>query len=293
MNNPVLLFDGNYLLTRAYYSGAWELSAGDELTGGCFAMLKAMHQAFDMFSPSAGILVWDGKRSPRRTELHPEYKKRPISHENPEEYFAAFEYQKKLTMEAARMLGILSVLVEKEADDVIYFLTKHFESSIVVSEDKDMFQMINDNVSVYRPMKGEYMTRNKFKEEYGFDPTNYLLYRCIVGDSSDNIKGVEGAGEKTAQAYVRALCEGIVPPASAKTRLKKIVESPAVIERNMELMDCSRENFTEELKSKIIEICESPAGVSPTTFSEFCKAKYFSTLLEPAWINPFIAAERR
>jgi len=105
-------------------------------------------------------------------------------------------------------------VVEKskvEADDVIGTLARRAESDgadvVIVSPDKDFKQLLSDQISIYKPAKGdqdfEILTDSSFREEYGLEPTQFIDMLALMGDSSDNVPGVYGIGEKTAQKLLR------------------------------------------------------------------------------------------
>jgi DNA polymerase-1 len=286
-----LLLDGNYLLHRIYHTSGWELGENGQQTGGCFGFLKTIHQALELFSADAVYIVWDGRKSKRRLSIHPDYKLRPpVDGMTKEEFYTQFETQKDLIKESSVLLGCKNVQLDREADDVIYQFTRLLDYAVIVSDDKDMFQMLSPTVSVYRPIKGQLMTPDKFREEFGISVPDYLVYKAIVGDPSDNIKGVQGAGEKTAALYLNELARGY-PREYVGThknkRIRAIVEEYATVERNLELMDCSKEQFMEEEIAQMSSVISQPCGVDRDSFFSFCVRVQFSSLLNNFWIAPF------
>jgi DNA polymerase-1 len=86
-----------------------------------------------------------------------------------------------------------------EADDTIAYLGEVLPKDkqvIIVSSDKDYLQLINENISVYRPIEKKIYNVKSFQEKYKFHPQNFIIYKTLLGDNSDNIKSVKGLGEK-------------------------------------------------------------------------------------------------
>jgi len=85
-----------------------------------------------------------------------------------------------------------------EADDVISFIAQapHYKGwqKIIISSDKDFFQLCDDETVLYRPIQKKFMNKPRLLEEFGIHPTNFALARAIAGDTSDNLKGVKGVG---------------------------------------------------------------------------------------------------
>jgi DNA polymerase-1 len=89
----------------------------------------------------------------------------------------------------------VEIIPEYEADDVIASLVKTikpYDKVVVVSSDKDLKQLIDDNVEFLEPKKMDLVDKEKFFQEYGFYPEGMLLYLALLGDSSDNIPGIKG-----------------------------------------------------------------------------------------------------
>ncbi len=87
-----------------------------------------------------------------------------------------------------------------EADDVIAFLSKELTSNkankaYIVSADNDFLQLVEENISVYRPIEKEFFTPKLVKEKYGVHPNNFILYKTLMGDASDKVGGVKGLGK--------------------------------------------------------------------------------------------------
>jgi DNA polymerase-1 len=133
-----------------------------------------------------------------------------------------------------------------EADDYIsiltYMLKRNYRVSIVTT-DKDMFQLIDENVRVYEPIKQISITMDNFKQFVKIPLKHFLTYKCLRGDDSDNIKGIHGIGEITATELIETYgsFENMVLEISKKEKVsskeKKILEGKEIFKRNVALMD--------------------------------------------------------
>ena len=95
-----------------------------------------------------------------------------------------------------------------EADDVIAYLSSYFKQKVIVlSTDKDFLQLVSDRVSVYSPSKKKMYTPNSLFDETGIWCENFIIYKALLGDKSDNIDGIKGIGPKTIEKNFPMLSE--------------------------------------------------------------------------------------
>lgn len=239
-----------FLRTPEHYS-----SANGGLVG--FANLT---RAIASVSPNARrIFVWDGKRSERRLSLYPEYKKNRSPTTETEiaefkEYYSKFNLQKNLIVtKLLPALGGLSITFEnKEADDVIAKILQLFPiNSLIVSEDMDLSQLCRvPHVRQWMPIKDININLENLEQVTGVAPELYMLYKAMIGDRSDNIKGVYGVGPETAKKLladvdkarpVESLLE--IVSKSDKVKINKVYKDWGVVARNLDLIDLNREPF--------------------------------------------------
>lgn len=154
-----------------------------------------------MFNCTNVISVWDkrkirGIKNYRRVAKNVEYKGTRDEEKNKK----VFSYEDDTT-ELLNHAGVKNMYPGiLEADDVISWLCDKIEEhKVVVSVDQDMLQLVNENTTVYSPIKNIIIDVNNFKEVTGVDKNNFLRYKSLVGDKSDNLPGVERCGPKTAQ----------------------------------------------------------------------------------------------
>ncbi len=228
----LLLVDGHNLLFRMFY-GMPEIRGRD---GGkvqaVVGFASAMRKAVTLCRPSHMLVVFDSEECGDRRQMSPAYKaNRPdYSAMEPEDCpFTQLPYIYKLLEQMeiphAEIHGC-------EADDVIasYALKCGGEgwSVVIMSTDRDYFQLIRDNVSVmlYRGMESTFVTPASVEEKYGVTPAQFADHKCLVGDKSDNIAGIPGIGPKRAAELLHAYgnLDGVIAHAG-EVRPPKIREA--------------------------------------------------------------------
>lgn len=207
----LLLVDGNSIINRAYFamSRGKRLTAPDGTpTAAVFAFFNMLFSYMDKLKPEKVCICFDRPEATFRKEIYPEYK---AGRREMDEDLAI---QIPIVKEGLEHMGISQA--EKagyEADDLIATLCKRavddgLDNIYVLSGDRDLWQLINDQVTLIYPYNRsgsrgkELMTPQAFIDAYGFEPVNLLDYKALKGDSSDNIPGVKGIGEKTGMALI-------------------------------------------------------------------------------------------
>ncbi len=196
-----LIFDGNSILNRAFY-GVRPLNAPDGLpTNALFGFVGMINKAFSQVgnNPSYAAIAFDLKEKTFRHKACDTYKatRKPMPDD--------LALQLPLAHDIARALGLQVIeIAGYEADDVLgtlsHELTKMGEHTFIVTGDRDSFQLVNDSVTVLLTANDEtkVTTPAEIKEKYGVEPKKLIDIKAIMGDSSDNIAGVPGIGEKGA-----------------------------------------------------------------------------------------------
>ena len=196
-----LIFDGNSILNRAFF-GVRPLSAPDGLpTNALFGFVGMINKAFSQIgsSPSYAAIAFDLKEKTFRHKACDSYKatRKPMPEDLALQLPVAHEIAKALGLRVIEIAGY-------EADDILGTLSHEFtrlgEHTFIVTGDRDSFQLINDNVTVLLTANDEtkVTTPVEIKEKYGVEPRKLIDIKAIMGDSSDNIAGVPGIGEKGA-----------------------------------------------------------------------------------------------
>jgi len=145
-----------------------------------------------------------------------------------------------------------------EADDIIaYAVTKgKFNRCTIMSTDKDFLQLVNDRVNVYSPSKKKLYTTETLMEEYNIHPENFLMYRMVDGDKSDNISGVRGIGLKTLMKICPEMSTEPVGLKELVSRDNRLQDNLDILKRNFELMDLKEIVISGRAKQKILDFVE-------------------------------------
>lgn len=197
-DGTVLVFDANNLAHRVRHT--FHLSYKQFDVSVLYGFLSVMSATIRRFKNVKTVVVcWDGGVPQYRYDRTPSYKNH--THGDDEGY-QEFLMQIKELQAILPSFGIYSLRKNKaEADDLIYHTTRliHPDSlKIVISTDQDLLQCINGNTHVWQPSKEVLIDRAGFKAYTGLAQSEFLVYRCMVGDGSDGIDGCKGIGEKTA-----------------------------------------------------------------------------------------------
>ena len=199
----VMLVDGNSLLYRAHYAfiaRPLTNSKGFE-TSGVFGFVRMLFDLKDKYHPDYFVVAWDKAKKNFRHELFTEYK--GTRKDTPPPLIAQFPYARK----ALDALGLKSIEIDDyEADDILGTLAVRFKGPerdvLLISGDRDVLQLVDDRVHAVLTKKGiselELYTPETIKSEFGLTPGQLIDVKALMGDTSDNIPGVKGIGEKTA-----------------------------------------------------------------------------------------------
>jgi len=200
---PLYVMDGNAFLFRGFFANA-SMSRSDGFpTGALYIVGRVLLKLLREERPSHFAFVMDGHGPHFRHEIFPAYKaNRPVP---PEGLIAQIEPLRKLV----RVLGMKVVVSEGcEADDCIASLASRYGGErpvVIVGVDKDLRQCLTPNVVMWDPAAREekLVTLDSFREETGLEPEQWPDVQALIGDSSDNVPGVKGIGEKTAEKLFR------------------------------------------------------------------------------------------
>ena len=200
--NKLVLIDGNSLINRAFYATP-PLSAKDGTpTNAVYAFVNMLVRIIGDIKPRYMLVAFDRKEPTFRHQMYADYKgtRKPM----PEDLRPQIDLMKKVldTMGISRyeQAGI-------EADDIIGSMAKRYKGdTIIITGDKDSFQLVDETTSVYFTRRGitetEIYSNENFKEKTGIEPIQIIDLKSMMGDSSDNIPGIAGVGEKTALSLV-------------------------------------------------------------------------------------------
>tara|TARA_R110001599_G_scaffold195111_3_gene391433 strand:+ start:676 stop:1644 length:969 start_codon:yes stop_codon:yes gene_type:complete len=208
-NQPILIIDFLNIFTR-HFTVNPTLNKDGIPVGGVIGFLNNFKYILEEIYPKKVVIVFESGGSPRRRSLFKDYKsnRKPIKLNRTYDDNATSTdevenrmYQINLLMEMLRKVPVVQMYVKDcEADDVIGYLTKYEFSDddcVVLSSDKDFYQLLDDKTTIYSPTSKKFIKSEDVFERFGIHPKNFCLARTLMGDPSDNIDGIKGAGFKT------------------------------------------------------------------------------------------------
>lgn len=273
MKHPIIIVDSLNFFTRHFVVNPTMSQQGQQI-GGFVGYLRGLKLLTEKLLPKRVIVVWEGGGSARRRAIFPEYKQgsrpqklnRYYEDDIPDTYENR-DFQVRLTIEALKHVPVQQIYVSDcEADDVIGYMCRHMfkeDRIVVISSDRDLYQLIDERVSQWSPGQKKLITPEEVYEKFGVWPENICLTRSFVGDASDAIPGIAGAGFKTMTKRFPSLQEkrslmvqDILDEASKMTDgkvqiIKNIVENRDIVMRNWKLMHLDISNLSGDQIKKI------------------------------------------
>lgn len=198
-----LIVDGNSLANRAFYAMPYLSNIKAQPSGAIFGFANILIKLILEQKPDYIAVAFDHSRHTFRTDIYKGYK--GTRKETPLDLSKQFPFIKEMLLK----MGIKVFEQDGiEADDIIGTLSKHSKNeNILLSGDRDLLQLVDDNTTVWLTKKGitelDIMDEKAIKEKYGFAPSGIIELKALMGDSSDNIPGVAGVGEKTALSLLQ------------------------------------------------------------------------------------------
>jgi DNA polymerase-1 len=263
-NSHLLVIDGLNTFIRVF-SAVPALNDDGMHIGGVTGFLRSIAAVIRKHKPTRCVIVFDGKGgSVRRKRMYPNYKANRANKTAFNRYkeFASLEdEQQSMKRQFGRMIEYLQCLPittlaidNIEADDAIAYIaneifTEQENKVTIVSTDRDFLQLVNNRISVWSPIKKKMYTPNIMREEFGIDAKNYLLYRALTGDKSDNIPGVNGVGLKTMIKRLPIITE------NKQLSVEEFVEYASNVEKKYKVHETIESNSdTIQLNYKLMQL---------------------------------------
>ena len=280
-NDKILLIDGLNTFIRAYTVNPTVNDDGMHI-GGVGGFLLSIGYAIKMLKPTRVVICFDGKGgSSKRRKLFPAYKanrrvKKRITRFNSilsrDDEKEAMHYQLHRLTEYLEQLPVTVMAPENiEADDAMAYISQQVypdSKCIIMSSDKDFLQLVDDRVQVWSPTKKKLYFPEGIFEDFDVPYHNFLMYRLLKGDSSDNIPGVKGSGVKTLMKNIPIIFEenkidldDILKYATDNNKSKinkRISESRDILELNFKLMQLAEVDIHGIAKNEILTIVKEP-----------------------------------
>jgi len=277
----VLIIDALNAYLRAYIVDP-SLSSNGQPIGGIKGFIKILQKLVRDTQPDEIAVIWDGPNgSAKRKIMDKNYKagrkplrlNRAYNNLSDDEIHENKTWQQVRVMEYLNQMPIVQTIIpEIEADDVIAHITQmeYYKGwqKIIVSNDKDFMQLCDEETVLYRPTKKEILNKQRVVEQTGVHPTNMALARAIIGDSSDNLPGIRGAGFATVAKRLNFLsadktytiqdvidfCE---KTGSKLKFFSNIVEGKSLIEHNYKMMQLYAPQMSIQSKMVVKEAIEN------------------------------------
>jgi 5'-3' exonuclease len=293
-HDRVLLIDGLNLFFRNFAMLNFVNQEGLHV-GGLGGFIRSLGTLINQIQPTSIYIIFDGQGSAtNRKNINSEYKSnRNIRRITNWQVFNSLEDENEAKInQIVRLIHYLKCLPVKvvsfpkvEADDIIAYLSKKLESKhnskvFIVSSDKDFIQLITDNIIVYRPIEKDYYTKETVKEKFGIPAKNFILYKTLLGDSSDMIQGIKGLGEKGILKKFPELAEKQISLDDifniCENKLKehviyaRILQSISYIEKNYLIMDLANPMLDDKEKLFLDHLMEEKTPeLNNNTFLKF------------------------
>jgi len=203
------LIDGSGYIFRAYYALPPLSRKSDGLPTGAvsgfcsmlFKLLEDSRSDDSIHKPTHFAVIFDSARKTFRNDIYKEYKANRS--EAPEDLAPQFEYIRK----SVKAFNLPSIeLINYEADDLIATYAKKIVKAggkvTIISSDKDLMQLVSENVRLFDPMKSKVLGEKEVIDKFGVKPNKVIDVQSLAGDSSDNVPGVPGIGIKTASELI-------------------------------------------------------------------------------------------
>ena len=249
--------------------------------------LRSVAAAIRQFKPTRCIIIFDGKGgSARRKKMYSGYKegrtglsrfnrRDDVGDQTVEQEMASMREQMGKLGEYLQCLPVTIISIDNiEADDAMAYLTTEYfrpkgSEVILMSDDKDFLQLINEKVSVWRPVEKKFYTASTVLERFGIPSHNFIHYKIFMGDGSDNIPGIKGIGIKTLQSKFPLLLENRIVDLDeviqyATDRIndhkiyKKVVDEESTLRLNWQLMSLEDLDISATYKLLMLDIVQQP-----------------------------------
>lgn len=297
-----LIIDGNSLAFRAYYALPFLASSNGQPTGAIFGFFNMLFKVMEDYQPTKMVIAFDFSRHTFRNDIYADYK--GTRKETPEDLRAQFPVLKNL-------LKVMNLrVVEKEgieADDIIGTYAKSAPcETVILSGDRDLLQLIDESTQVWLTHKGiseiHKMTIENIAMDYGVAANQVVELKALMGDTSDNIPGVQGVGPKTAAnlintfGTIEALYENLDHPIiTAKLKDKLLHDkNNAFLSKTLATIkvDCNIDTALENCTFSLPFNAEAVAMIQNLDMSSLLKRKNFFDVPQEEEPAPVLALKQ-
>ena len=215
-----VIIDGHYLMHRNYHTHNLSVRTrkGPLNIGAVYGFMRDLLKFQKTFKAAIVIVAWDSKNKTWRHRLTEKYIKKGVikkkyaykaNRKKDKEFIKDFGRQKKILQKMLRTVGVMQCQKNGyEADDIVgtyaTAISKEYGHCIIISTDRDYYQLLDHNTCIYKPNIDEYYSQLNFTGEWELSsPKSWILVGSLCGDAGDNIQGIKGIGEKTACKLIK------------------------------------------------------------------------------------------
>lgn len=282
------VIDGNHLMHRAYNKfNAFKGRSGP--TSIIYGFTHILQSLVRTHQPDFLIVVFDGKRDAGRLAILPDYKERKKATDFD---YEDFQRQKKILVKLLQTLRIPVILeANREADDIIWLVSRRLKSKgyfiEIVSADKDFNQLIDDKIRIWNPYKNSHIHHKNVEKIAGYKAERCVEYLIMAGDSSDNIPGLKGIGDKRAKEFL-SRWESI-PAYLESDQEDKGFSKEAVryIWETRELVDIRLFCRKHKISLKDIKVKKIPSKLDIAKLRNLCFDHTITTFYKPEFYSTF------
>ncbi len=318
VDDHIMVFDGLNTFIRSFGASPSYNEDGDHI-GGITGFLYSIGKTIRDFRPTRCVIVFDGRGgNAKRKRIYKDYKANRANKtklRRHDHYDSTLEQeQESMRWQFSRLISYLDYLPITfismdgiEADDTIAYISQMYietcKKITIVSTDRDFYQLVDDKIQVWSPIKKKMYGIDTVIEEFGVHPNNMVIYRSFTGDTSDNIPGVNGIGPKTILKTIPQIKEStiftldnlielsnsaILAKSTNYKTYAKIVENIDTLKQNCELMNIKLLDIPAQTTTKIRGIMEMPIPqLNRAEFQRlFYEDKMWATMKNlPEWLN--------
>lgn len=277
-----VLIDGNNLTLR--FSHALSDSKNPGVTSIVPGVFRSLFKIVNFLRPDAVIWCWDQGRSKRRLNIYPDYKKRTDPNSDLMNLLAGWSLQCEDISEGLNLLGVPQIKIpDFEADDIISNIVYEVPASFtLVSGDQDFYQFLSEDFRIFDVKEDTFIDELYLEKKFGLQPHEWVHYKALVGDRSDNITGVTGVGQVRALEVIKS---GGVKAFLLQNNKKKWVENLKdqvnIYERNLLLMDLKLRPAEEvQLVLEALISGLDNREFNPAKFQSFCEIQGMNLLAD-------------
>jgi 5'-3' exonuclease len=271
-DRPAIIVDGANLFLRSWAAYPTMSSHGYQM-GGCVGFMKTLSRIHREIQPTSTYVVWEGGGSRRRRALFPQYKMGRKAEKLNRFYGEDIpESEDNKKHQLISLLGMLKFaplqqvyVSDCEGDDIVAYLCKgplHDTDKIIVSSDKDMYQLLDEKTKIYSLHKKKIVTAEEIFEEFRIKTHNFAIAKALCGDPGDNVPGIKGLGFKTvaskfpmlgtdATVLLQDIIDFCHAHSSDSVIYRRILESQDEFKRNWKLVHLDGSMLSNDQISKV------------------------------------------